>query len=283
MHAPMLRPLSILGLVFCLAACGGRAASPSAAVPSEDAPAPSAARARDAPPAEAPRHASRSALGVARLQIDGDTERGGVHRSQRVKVRYRAWDAAGARVDGGDPEGKLATWLVMALPPGLQESVVDMGLGQTWRLWIPSEASFEEGDRVYEVQLLEVVERRVSGAPEDVAAPPPSAEVTGSGLASRVLEPGTGVTHPSAASSVTVHYTGWTTDGEMFDSSVTRGSPATFPLSRVIRGWTEGVPLMVPGEIRRFWIPAALAYGDNPRPGAPRGMLVFDVELMDIE
>ncbi|HBQ16556.1 MAG TPA: FKBP-type peptidylprolyl isomerase, partial [Myxococcales bacterium] len=81
----------------------------------------------------------------------------------------------------------------------------------------------------------------------------------------------------------TVHYTGWTTDGAMFDSSVTRGSPATFPLSRVIRGWTEGVPLMVPGEIRRFWIPAALAYGDNPRPGAPRGMLVFDVELMDIQ
>ncbi len=282
MHAPMLRPLSILGLVFCLAACGGRAASPSVVAP-PDAPAPSVARAADAPPAEAPRHASRSALGVARLQIDGDTERGGVHRSQRVKVRYRAWDAAGARVDGGDPEGKLATWLVMALPPGLQESVIDMGLGQTWRLWIPSEASFEEGDRVYEVQLLEVVERRVSGAPEDVAAPPPSAEVTSSGLASRVLEPGTGVTHPSAESSVTVHYTGWTTDGAMFDSSVERGEPLTLPLSRVIRGWTEGVPLMVPGEIRRFWIPAALAYGDNPRPGAPRGMLVFDVELMDIQ
>ena len=59
---------------------------------------------------------------------------------------------------------------------------------------------------------------------------------------------------------VTVHYTGWTTDGKMFDSSVARGAPATFPLNRVIAGWTEGVQLMVAGEKRRFWIPEALAY-----------------------
>ncbi len=63
----------------------------------------------------------------------------------------------------------------------------------------------------------------------------------------------------------------------MFDSSVTRGQPATFPLNRVIPGWTEGVQLMVIGEKRRFWIPEELAYGG--RPGAPQGMLVFDVEL----
>ena len=76
---------------------------------------------------------------------------------------------------------------------------------------------------------------------------------------------------------VTVHYTGWTTDGKMFDSSVTRGEPATFPLDQVIAGWTEGVQLMVVGETRRFWIPEALAY-DGQRD--PRGMLVFDVELI---
>ena len=64
--------------------------------------------------------------------------------------------------------------------------------------------------------------------------------------------------------------------------SVTRGRPASFPLNRVIKGWTEGVQLMVEGEKRRFWIPAALAYGENPPPGAPAGMLVFDVELLKI-
>ena len=115
-------------------------------------------------------------------------------------------------------------------------------------------------------------------APPDVAAVPANAEVTSSGLASRVLSPGTGTEKPTAESLVLVHYTGWTTDGEMFDSSVVRGEPADFPLNRVIPGWTEGLQLMVVGEKRRFWIPSKLAY--DGQPGAPAGMLVFDVELL---
>src|SRR5216684_3409323 len=77
-------------------------------------------------------------------------------------------------------------------------------------------------------------------APPDVAAPPADAEVTASGLASKVLKPGTGSDHPLAADKVKVHYTGWTTDGKAFDSSVARGKPALFPLDKVIAGWTEG-------------------------------------------
>jgi photosystem II stability/assembly factor-like uncharacterized protein len=117
-------------------------------------------------------------------------------------------------------------------------------------------------------------------APPDVAAAPADAIVTASGLASKVLTPGIGTEHPTPASTVKVHYSGWTPDGQMFDSSVVRGEPSAFGVTRVIRGWTEGVQLMVAGEKRRFWIPSALAYGENPRPGAPRGMLVFDVELI---
>lgn len=118
-------------------------------------------------------------------------------------------------------------------------------------------------------------------APPDVAAPPADAETTASGLASRVLEAGTGTQHPGPRSRVLVHYSGWTTDGQMFDSSVSRGEPIAFGLYQVIPGWTEGVQLMVEGERRRLWIPEALAYGG--RPGAPAGMLVFDVELIRIE
>ncbi|MCH7664411.1 MAG: FKBP-type peptidyl-prolyl cis-trans isomerase, partial [Acidobacteria bacterium] len=92
-------------------------------------------------------------------------------------------------------------------------------------------------------------------APEDVATPPEGAEKTATGLAMRVLVAGTGTTHPSRIAMVTVHYTGWTTDGKMFDSSVERGKPATFSLDRVIAGWTEGLQLMVVGETRRMWIP----------------------------
>jgi len=117
-------------------------------------------------------------------------------------------------------------------------------------------------------------------APSDVAAAPKDATVTDSGLAYKVLAAGSGSDHPSATSSVTVHYTGWTTDGKMFDSSVSRGETISFPLNRVIKGWTEGLQLMVTGEKARFWIPGNLAYGDTPaRPGAPAGTLVFDVEL----
>ena len=116
-------------------------------------------------------------------------------------------------------------------------------------------------------------------APADVKAPPAKAEKTTSGIASIVVRPGKGKTHPTETSQVTVHYTGWTTDGKMFDSSV-GGDPVTFGLDEVIRGWTEGVQLMVAGEKRRFWIPEPLAYRGRR---APYGMLVFDIELLSFK
>ncbi len=121
-------------------------------------------------------------------------------------------------------------------------------------------------------------------APEDVSGIPDDATVRPSGLASRILTPGTGTTNPGPTSVVRVHYTGWTTDGKMFDSSVVRNEPISFPLDKVIKGWQEGVQLMVEGETRRLWIPSEMAYGDNPkREGAPAGMLVFDVQHIAIE
>lgn len=118
--------------------------------------------------------------------------------------------------------------------------------------------------------------------PADVQAAPADAIKTASGLASKVLQAGKGDKHPAAADTVTVHYSGWTTDGKLFDSSVKRGQPTSFPLNGVIKGWTEGVQLMVEGEKRRLWIPGKLAYGESPPPGAPAGTLVFDVELLEI-
>jgi len=117
--------------------------------------------------------------------------------------------------------------------------------------------------------------------PPDVAAAPADAIRTSTNLASKVITPGTGTRHPRPNSRVTVHYTGWTTNGETFDSSVSRGTPATFGLDAVIDGWTEGVQMMVEGEKRRFWIPGRLAYDGVP--GRPQGTLVFDIELIKIE
>ena len=117
-------------------------------------------------------------------------------------------------------------------------------------------------------------------APADVAAPPADAESTASGLASKVLQPGTGGDHPLPTDLVKVHYSGWTTDGKMFDSSYAKGTPAVFELAKVIPGWTEGLQLMTAGESRRFWIPKNLAY--RGAPDKPEGMLVFDVDLLEI-
>lgn len=118
-------------------------------------------------------------------------------------------------------------------------------------------------------------------APADVAAAPVDAVRTPNGAWHKVLKPGTGTEHPTEEDMVVVHYTGWTTDGKMFDSSVVRGVPVRLSLAQVIQGWRDGVRLMVVGETRRLWIPESLAY--QGRAGAPRGMLVFDVELLDIE
>ena len=117
--------------------------------------------------------------------------------------------------------------------------------------------------------------------PPDVGSPPPDSLKLPSGLSTKVLQRGSGQRHPRATDLVSVHYTGWTTDGEMFDSSVARGQPSEFTLDGVIRGWTEGVQMMVEGEKRRFWIPEELAYKGSP--GKPQGMLVFDIELLDIK
>src|SRR5437763_11290397 len=116
--------------------------------------------------------------------------------------------------------------------------------------------------------------------PADVAAPPADAAKTASGLASKVLTAGTGGDQPTITDLVTVNYTGWTTDGKMFDSSVARGRPSTFRVNQVIPGFSEGIRLMAVGEKRRLWIPEPLAYADQP--GKPAGMLVFDAELLGI-
>lgn len=108
---------------------------------------------------------------------------------------------------------------------------------------------------------------------------------TDSGLQYRVLEEGTGA-RPSATDEVEVHYEGSLLSDEVFDSSYERGDPIVFPLNRVIPGWTEGLQLMTVGSKYQFFIPAELAYGNNPPPGSiipPGAVLIFEVELLDIK
>ena len=108
-------------------------------------------------------------------------------------------------------------------------------------------------------------------------------KTTGSGLQYKVLEQGTGEQHPKANDTVKVHYHGTLLDGTVFDSSVERGEPIEFSLHQVIKGWTEGLQLMVVGEKTRLFIPSELAYGNRATGAiAPGSTLIFDVELLGI-
>jgi FKBP-type peptidyl-prolyl cis-trans isomerase FklB len=104
-----------------------------------------------------------------------------------------------------------------------------------------------------------------------------------SGLQFEVLNEGNGA-KPNATSKVTCHYHGTLIDGTVFDSSVQRGQPATFPLNMVIKGWTEGLQLMNTGSKWRFFIPPHLGYGDRQVSAqiGPNSTLIFDVELLQV-
>jgi len=105
-----------------------------------------------------------------------------------------------------------------------------------------------------------------------------------SGLQYRIMKAGTG-RKPGATDTVTTHYTGKLLSGDVFDSSVARGEPTSFPVNRVIAGWTEALQLMPVGSKWELFIPANLAYGPQGQPGAipPNAMLIFEVELLDIK
>jgi peptidylprolyl isomerase len=204
-----------------------------------------------------------------------------------VTVLYSGWTTDGKLFDSSAlRNNKPSTLSLDRVLPGWREGVQLMVVGEKRRLWVPEELAFKgaegrpRGMVVFDIELLDI-RPSPTAPPPDVARPPQNAKRTPSGLAYRVLRPGTGTRRPTERSRVTVHYTGWTTDGKMFDSSIVRGRPATFALDEVIKGWSEGVQLMVEGEKARFWIPQELAY--QGRPGAPRGMLVFDIELIAIE
>jgi peptidylprolyl isomerase len=229
-----------------------------------------------------PAGAAKTAYGLATQVVKPGT--GKVHPSNddMVTIDYTGWTTDGKMFDSSVARGKPATFPVNRLIPGFGEGLQMMVAGETRRMWIPESLAYKgqqgkpAGMLVFDVTLIDMP----THAPADVKAPPSDAKHTSSGLYYQVLTPGTGTRHPKPTNTVTVHYSGWTTDGKMFDSSVARGKPSTFQLEGVIPGWTEGVQLMVEGEKVRFWIPEKLAYKGRQ---APYGTLVFDVELIKID
>jgi peptidylprolyl isomerase len=259
--------MRILTLVFILAAATASAQTPS------QIPAPADVA---APPADA----AKTSSGLATKVLKPGTGKDHPSKDDLVIVHYTGWTTDGKMFDSSVSRGTPSTFPVARVIPGFSEGLQLMVPGEKRRLWIPEALAYKgqrdpKGMLVFDVELIDMAGR----PPADVKAPPADAKKTASGLAYKVIKEGTGGRHPKSSDQVTVHYSGWTTDGKMFDSSVTRGQPATFPLDGVIAGWTEGVQLMVEGEKARFWIPEKLAYKGER---APYGLLVFDIELLKI-
>ncbi|MEZ5332449.1 MAG: FKBP-type peptidyl-prolyl cis-trans isomerase [Thermoanaerobaculia bacterium] len=200
-----------------------------------------------------------------------------------VVVDYTGWTTDGKLFDSSVARGKPVRLRLDTVIQGWTEGLQLMRQGEKRRLWIPEELAYAglegrpQGMLVFDVDLLEVVQP--PPAPENVAGPPADAEQIREGLWSVVLEPGDGGEHPTPHGTVLVHYSGWTTDGELFDTTALRGEPASFQLDKVIKGWRYGLREMEQGEKRRFWVDEKLAYKGQE---GPQGMLVFDIELLAV-
>jgi peptidylprolyl isomerase len=235
-----------------------------------------------APPADA----TKTTSGLASKVLQKGTGDKRPTTQEMVVVHYTGWTTDGKMFDSSVVRGKPNTFSVGNLIKGFTEGLQLMTVGEKRRLWVPQELAYRgqpgrpAGMLVFDIELLEILPDPYA-PPPDVSGPPADAQRTANGLAYKVLRPGKGTGNPRRDSRVTVHYTGWTTDGKMFDSSWKRGQPATFGLDEVIKGWTEGVQLMTEGEKTRFWIPQRLAY--EGKAGGPAGMLVFDIELVSFK
>jgi len=235
-----------------------------------------------APPADA----SKSASGLTSRVVMPGASADKPMETDVVTVHYTGWTTEGKMFDSSRARGAPSMFPLNRVMAGWRECVLLMTVGETRRCWLPQDLAYRgqagrpTGTVVFDIELLDT-RRSPTIPPPDVAAPPGDARRTASGLLYKVLKPGSGTERPGPRDSVTVHYTGWTTDGKMFDSTIARGMPVTLSLDNVIRGWTEGMQLMVEGERTRFWIPQTLAYKGEP--GAPRGMLVFEIDLISIQ
>jgi FKBP-type peptidyl-prolyl cis-trans isomerase len=216
-----------------------------------------------------------------------------------VVISFTSWKRDGALFSTSGPHAESTIQCLFTAIPGISEALNLMVTGEKRRVWIPAELAFARHvahhgtkgqhedpppnvDLTVDLELLEI--RQAPAPPPDLKTPPPTPVETPSGVAIRVLEPGTGTTHPTMTSRVTLNYSGWTINGKLFESTIMSGHPAAFVVGTVLPGWREVLPKMVTGEKVRVWIPAALAYGDHPMERmAPAGSLVYDIELLEVK
>lgn len=240
------------------------------------------------PLAAPPANAVETAGGISYVVLKPGPDANAMASGAFIEFTADAWSADGVtRMNSRESGPQLASLARLSREqPGLARAILTSPVGETRRWWF-------QADRLKPgypgmPDLPHVVDLTVLGAkdplqtPQDLGAPPADALRTESGIVYRVLKRGPGGPKPSPAATVEIHYSGWTSYGRLFDSSVKRDQRAVFPLDKLILGWQEGLPLMSRGDTFRFWIPGHLGYDNAPAsPHSPRGTLVFDITLYD--
>jgi FKBP-type peptidyl-prolyl cis-trans isomerase len=212
-----------------------------------------------------------------------------------AKVHFIGWKRDGSVLSNSRVQfgGEPALQCLRTAIPGVAEALKLMAPAEQRRVWIPARLGFTSDepderpmpsmDLTFDLELVEII--KAPPTPDGLTAPPKTAVRTRSGLALQVLKKGRGTAHPSLASTVTLHVSGWKADGTLVESTAMAGQPAVYVVEHVIPGWREGLQRMVVGDKVRLWIPAALAYGQKAtgRRKVPTGDLVYDIELLALE
>ncbi len=285
-----------LSVPFLLSICGAQDVDPNTTRQAS----PSTAGIK-APPdvAVPPAGATRTTSGLAMVVITPGSGVDYPAGDDCVVISFTAWKRNGSLASTSGPNGQSTVQCLSSAIPGIAEALKLMVTGEERRVWIPAELAFaphmahhgakhlhEEPappmDLTVDLKLIRILKAPLP--PVDLTAPPRTVSRTPLGVAIQVLKQGTGTKHPSMSSWITVQYTGWTTDGKLFESTVMSGHPVTLLLGTALPGWREALPLMVAGEKVRLWIPAVQAYGDRPiQRMVPAGNLVYDLELVGVQ
>ncbi len=253
-----------------------------------------------APPdvAAAPPDAQVTPSGLAMKVLQPGTDTEHPVANDCVTVSFIAWKTDGTLFSTSTTMNDADVLCLNDSIMGIAEALQQMVVGEKRRLWIPEDLTFHEGhhhvqrrpedeepphkDLTFDLQLLSIL--KAPPTPQDLTQAPPNATRTSSGLAYLVLKPGTGTLHPSVTSKVMAHFTAWRSDGRIFETTVMTNHPALVTVASAPLGLREAIDSMVVGEKARFWIPAALAFGEKPSNRFnPPGDLVYEIELLSVQ
>lgn len=298
--AQVMRPVENSAMPMGASVGPSKAAKPSIATGTERAEPKPGAKSLIPPPADVnalPTDAQMTESGVAMKVLKPG--RGTEHPTENdcPILAFTAWNRDGTLFATSKSMGDGAVQCLSTAIMGVAETVKLMVAGEKRRIWVPAELTYVEGhhhtqkrpedenppnlDLTFDLELVGIM--KAPARPVDLIAPPDDAIKNPSGIAYKILEPGTGSEHPSMKSYAKLNFSGWTSSGKLVETTVTSGHPALVYVGTAPAGWREILPLMVVGGKVRVWIPSELAYGERPlNKYHPAGNLVYELEVLEV-